>query len=290
MVEQGGFVDRAGVVVQSACNGQIHRKIFLRHAECAQIFHNGGQFVQTGVEHFVAAAIALERVQHRLIAAADGQKLQNFVRLRRRDRKILLQNRANLLRADFFQLVHRAHDVAGLFRKPEYRVKAVEDLAVVHTDAEACKPQRAERFINNRGDFRLIDDIELAVADDVDVRLIKFPEPAALSAFAAIDLADLIAPEGERQLPCVQRDIFCQRNRQVKAQRQIAVALLKAVDLFFCFAAALGQQHIGGFDCGRIQRREAVQGIRLPQRLHHALHLHLRCRQQLHEPGEGTRF
>ena len=41
----------------------------------------------------------------------------------------------------------------------------------------------------------------------------------ALGAFAAIDLADLIAAEGERKLAVVQRDVFCQRHRQVKAER-----------------------------------------------------------------------
>ena len=70
------------------------------------------------------------------------------------------------------------------------------------------------------------DDVELAVADDVDVGLIELAEAAALGALAAVDLADLIAAEGEGEVVVVQGHILGQRHRQVKAQRQVGVALL----------------------------------------------------------------
>ena len=88
----------------------------------------------------------------------------------------------------------------------------------------------------------------------------------------------------------MQRDVFCQRDGQIEAQGQIAVALLEAVDLLFRLAAALGQQHVGGFDGGRVQRREAVEAVGVPQNLHDRFHLQLRLRQQLHKPGERMRF
>ena len=52
--------------------------------------------------------------------------------------------------------------------------------------------------------------------------------------------------------------ILGQGHRQVKAEGEVAVALLEAVDLLFRLAAGLGQQHLAGFDNGGIQRREAV--------------------------------
>ena len=88
----------------------------------------------------------------------------------------------------------------------------------------------------------------------------------------------------------MQRDVFCQRDGQIEAQRQIAVALLEAIDLLFRLAAALGQQHVGSFDRGGIQRREAIEAVGVPQNLHDRLHLQLRLRQQLHKPGERMRF
>ena len=52
--------------------------------------------------------------------------------------------------------------------------------------------------------------------------------------------------------------IFGQGHRQVKAEGEVAVALLKAVDLLLRFAAGLGQQHLTGFNDRGIQGREAV--------------------------------
>ena len=62
------------------------------------------------------------------------------------------------------------------------------------------------------------DDVELAVADDVDVGLIELAEAAALCALAAVDLADLEAAEREGQLAVVLRDILRERYGEVKAQ------------------------------------------------------------------------
>ena len=80
-------------------------------------------------------------------------------------------------------------------------------------------------------------------------------------------------------------NILCQRYGQIESQGQIAVALGEAVDLLFSLAAALGKQYLGGLDQRGIQRIEAVQRIGFAQYLHDALHLHLRCRKQLHKAG-----
>ena len=120
---------------------------------------------------------------------------------------------------------------------------------------------------------------QLAVADDVDVRLIELAEPAALRPLAAVYLADLIAAEGEGQVVVVQGHILGKRHRQIKAQRQVGVALLEAVDLFFRLAAALGQQYLAGLDHRRVQRRKAVQAVRPAEDIHHPFHLLLRLGQ-----------
>ena len=80
--------------------------------------------------------------------------------------------------------------------------------------------------------------------------------------------------------------ILGQRHRQVKAEGEVAVALLEAVDLLFRLAAGLGQQHLAGFDDGGVQGREAIQGIGLAKDLHDALHLLLGRREKLHKAGQ----
>ena len=79
--------------------------------------------------------------------------------------------------------------------------------------------------------------------------------------------------------------IFGQGDGEIKPKGQVAVPLGEAVDLLFGLAAALGKQHLGGLDQRGIQRIEAVQRIGFAQYLHDALHLHLRCRKQLHKAG-----
>ena len=88
----------------------------------------------------------------------------------------------------------------------------------------------------------------------------------------------------------MKRHILGKRYREIKAHRKIAVALLKAINLLFCFAAALRQQHLGRFQNRRVKRIEAIERIGIAQGFHHALHLRLPLRQQLHEAGQRSRF
>jgi hypothetical protein len=77
----------------------------------------------------------------------------------------------------------------------------VQNLPVVDTDDKSGQAQRGKAPVDDGGDLRLVHDVERAVADDVDVGLIKLPEAAALGPLAAVDLADLETAEGERQPP-----------------------------------------------------------------------------------------
>ena len=290
MVEHARLIDGAGVVVQSACDGQVNGKVLLRHTEGRQILRHGRQLVEAGVKGLVAAAVGFEALEHLGIRAADGDEAENFVGILLRKADVLDEDDADLVRADLVKLVHRAHDIAGLFRQAEHGIEAVENFAVVHADAEALQAELREYLINNGRNFRLVDDGELAVADDVDIGLIEFAEAAALGALAAVDLANGIAPEREAELILMQSDVFCQRNGVVEAQCQIGVALLEAVNLLFRLTAALGQQDFGRLDDGRVDGREAVEGEVLPQDLQHTLELLLRRRQQLHKAGERAGF
>ena len=97
-------------------------------------------------------------------------------------------------------------------RKPQRFVKTVQHLAVVHTDLEAFQSQAGENLVNDRGDFRLVEDGKLAIADDIDIGLIKFPKTPPLRPLAAIHLADLIAAEGKGELAIVQGTVKSKRS------------------------------------------------------------------------------
>ena len=284
MIQQGGLVHGAGVVVQAPGDGQVNGKVLPGHAEGGEVLHHGLELLQALVKDLVPACVALQGGDDLCVIPGDGDELENFRRLLVGQAHVLHQEGADLLRADLVQLVHGAHDVAGFFGEALHGVEAVEDTAV-DPDLEPLQSQLGKGLVDDGGDLRLVGDIQLAVADHVDIGLIELPEAAPLGALTAIDLADLIAAEGEAQLIVVQRHILGQGHRQVEPQGQVGVALGEAIDLLLGLAAALGQQHLAGLDQRGIQRSKAVQGIGFAENVHHPLHLLLGRGQQLHKPG-----
>ena len=287
MVQQGGFIHGAGVVVQTAGDGQIHGKIGFRHTKGRQVGTNSLQLGKTQVEQLVFAAVAFQSGNHIAIAAGDGDELQNLIGFFLADFTLADQQRTNLLSANLVQLVHSAHDVAALFGKVHHGIETVEDLAVVHPNLESLQAEATEDLVNDGGDFGLVENVQLAIANDVDVGLIEFTEAATLGALATVDLGDLVAAEGEGQFIVVQGHIFCQRHRQVKAQGQVGITFLEAVDLLFGLAAALGQQNLGILDGGGVQSGKAVGSIGFAENFHHPLQLRLLAGQQFHKTGQS---
>ena len=258
MIQQRGLIDRAGVVIQTTGNGEIHGEILRRYAKVRQILHHGVQLAEPLIEHLVFPGVAFQSRQHFRIAALDGDELQDLIGVALADGEILYQNGFYLFGTDLIQLVYGAHDVTGFLREAQQGIEAVQNFPVVHPDLEPLQAQGGEGLIDDGGDLRLVGDVQLAVTDDVDIRLIEFPEAAPLGTLAPVHLADLIPAEGEGQLVVVEGHILGQGHRQVKAEGEVAVALLEAVDLLFGLAAGLGQQHLTGLNDGGIQGCEAV--------------------------------
>ena len=286
MIDQGSFVHGTRVVIQTAGDGQIHREILLRHAKGRQIANYGFQFLQTQIEKFIPAGVTFQCREHLRIGAADGNEGQNLIRLCLAQSDLVGQERTHLIGADLLQLIHGAHNIAGLLAEIVHSVKSVQNLAVVDADLETAQTQGSKGLINDGGDFRLVGHVQLAVADDIDIRLIKLTETTALCPLTAVHLADLIPTEGECQLTVVESHILGQRHGQIKPQTQIRVPLLETVHLFFRFAAALGKQNVSRFDHGRIQGSKAVAGVGGTENFHNPLHLLLGTGKQFHKAGQ----
>lgn len=193
--------------------------------------------------------------------------------------KILGENRSNLFRADFLQLINGAHHVSGLRPEAQDVKEAVEDLAVVDTDLKAPEAQGGEGIVDDGGHLGLVGDIQRAVADHIDIGLIKLPEPAPLCPLSPVDLSDLKAPEGESKFIVVQRHILGQGDGEIKTQAEVRVPFGKAVYLLFGLSAAFSQKHLAGLDGGGIQGGKTIERVGFAQGLHHALELYLPLRQ-----------
>ena len=287
MIQQGSLVHRSGVVVQASGNGQIHGKVLFRHTESTQVHGNCLQLLQALVKNLVAVLIALQGSQNLVIGAGDGNEAQDFLRLLLGQTAVLQQNDLDLFRPNLIQLVHGAHNVSGLLRQTQHGIEAGENLPVVHPDLEPAQAEAPENLVDNGRDLCLVEDIQLAITDDVNICLIELPEAAPLGPLTPVDLADLEPAEGESQLIVVQCHILCQRHRQVKPQCQVAVALGEAVDLLFRLAAALGQQNLGILNGRGVQRGKAVGGVGGAQDFQHFFKADLLGRQQLHKAGQS---
>ena len=272
------LVDGAGIVIEAAGDGQVDGEILLRDAEVLEVLRHGNELVKPLIKGLVHAAIALQRGDDLGVGAGDGHEVEHILRLAGQHLHLVDKELAHLFRADLIELVDDAHNVARALAHAVHGIEAVEELAVIDLDLELCDAEGREGAVDDGGYLGLVDYVELAVADDVDIGLIELAETAALGALAAVDLAYLIAAEREGQLGIMRRDVFRQRHGQVKAQRKVAVALGEAVYLLLGLAAALGQKHLGGLYNGSVERGEAVDGIGLAQDAHHALKLHLRSR------------
>ena len=97
-------------------------------------------------------------------------------------------------------------------------------------------------------------DVQLAVADDVDIRLIKLAEAAALRSLAAVDLADLEAAEGEGELVVVQGRRTSPAARSDQSAGRGRCRPWRSGRSAFRFAAALSEQDLAGLDDGGIER------------------------------------
>ena len=291
MIQKGRFVNCAGIVVQTSCDGQINREILLGDTEGSKVCGNSLQFRQAQIEDLISARIAFQCGNHFRVGAGNGDELQNLICLLAGQRAFLThQNCLDLLCTDLVQFVHGAHNLTALIAQLQHGVETVEDFSVVNANLETAQTEALEDIVNNGRDFCLIQNVQLAIADDVDICLIELTETATLCPLATVDLGNLETAEGESQIIAVQRNVLCQRHRQVKTQCQIGIALLEAVDLFLGFTATLGKQNLRILNGRGIQRGEAVGCIGVAQDGNHALKLDLLGGQQFHEAGQGPGF
>ena len=284
-----GFVHGAGIVVKPARDGEVNGEVFLRHAEVREISRDGFQLVQADIKGLVHAAIALQRGDNFLVRTLYSHEVEHVLRLAGQHLHLVDEKLFDLLGAYLVELIDGAHDVARALRHAVHGIEAVEYLAVIDLYFELRDAELCEGAVYDGGDLRLVYDVKLAVADNVDIRLIKLAEAASLCPLTAVDLAYLVAAERKGQLAVMAGNVLCKRHREVEAQRKVAVALGEAVYLLFGLAAALCKQDLRRLDYRGVERREAVDGIAFSERRHHALHLHLLRRQQLHKPGKCTR-
>src|SRR5690606_245246 len=141
--------------------------------------------------------------------------------------------------------------------------KPLQDLAVVDPDHEAADPDLAEDRVDDARDLGIVQRAQGAVADDVDVALVEFAEPAGLRPLAAPDLLDLVAAERKGELAEVLGDVAGQRHRQVEMERHFGRRILpfaggearQRVDLLL--DDPLGRQDFLAFDRGGLDGREA---------------------------------
>ena len=200
-------------------------------------------------------------------------------------------------RANFVQLVDLAQNQFLLFGICDAisRQQAEQQFPVAEMDREIADAQFLENLDDDGGQFGVIGGIELVLADDVDIALVEFTEPAALRPLAAIDALHLVAAEREGQLMLMLRHVAGEGDGEVEAQGQFrlmpllqAAGALDEIDLLLGLAAGFGQQHVLDFEHRRFDRHEAEPLIAAPDDVQHVLEDHLLAREQFQGAGGGA--
>ena len=131
MLGHFGLIDRAGVIIQTARDSEVDGEVLRRNAEGREIARDGLELVEPLVKGRVHAAVALERCDDLIIAAADGHEVKHVLSLAGEHFDIINEELAHFLRADLIELVDSAHNVPGALAHAVHGIEAVEDLAVV---------------------------------------------------------------------------------------------------------------------------------------------------------------
>ena len=282
-----GFVNGARVVVQTSRDGKVDAEAFLGHTEGDHRFGHGFQLVDAVLENLVLHAERAELFDGLPSVTADGDEGNDGLRF-------VLGNAGgdqlcdDLFLTDLFDLVDGTEDLLDLVGESEGGEEAAEHLAVIQTDGEITDAELFENVVNDGGHFRVVENTELIVADDVDVALIELAEASLLGAFAAENLAHLIALEREGQIVIVRRHVARERYGQVKAERKIVIALIETVDLLFGLAARLCEEDLGKLDDRRIQREKAEAFVDAADLIVHIVKKDLVGRKQFHEAGQNS--
>ncbi len=154
MIQQRGLIDRAGVVIQTPGNGEIHGEILRRYAKVRQILHHGVQLAEPLIEHLVSASVALQRRSGPPallplmamnfkdligVALTDGENPLPEWLFTFRDPILSSLSTVRITSADFL-------------RQAQHGVEAVQDLPVVHPDLEPLQAQGGEGLIDDSGE------------------------------------------------------------------------------------------------------------------------------------------
>ncbi len=287
MTVDGGLVNGTCIIIKTSGDGKIDAEVFFGHAEHYHCVGNDLKLVDTERKCLIFNTECAKTCQHFFSVTANGDEIddlacQFFGNL---DLYKLLDN---LVLADLFDLVNDTKDFFDLVGKTECGEEAAEDFSVVDADGEITDAELFEYMINDSGHFGIIEDVKLLAADDIDVALIKFAESALLGTLTAINLAHLIALEGENEIVLMLCNITRKRNGEVKAKGKVIVAFLETVDLFFRFTACFGEKNLGKLDHRGIEREKTEAFIDRTNLVIHIVKKNLIGREKLHKAGEDS--
>ena len=253
-VVQEGFVDDTGVIVEAAGDGRVEYKGRLD----ADRFHQGADLPHAfrvfgrAAGHFFHERQGCLKVFRPVSGALDVREDVGSSVFSRNLRK----ERRGFVGTDLGKLVHRAEDIFAFVRKAARRKEAVEDAAVGDFYRDLFHADGGKGRFHEREDFKVH---RFGVRpDDVEVALEELAVAAGLRFFAAPDLGDVIAFEGEVELVLVGGDKPREGDRQVEAEGNVAPAVIgKPEYLFFGFPVALAQKDFGVFKGRRIDGHES---------------------------------
>jgi len=259
-VSQKRFVDRSRVVVETSRDRQVETDSSFRQTDFLAAFEKLAQLRDAFESRFAPGQHFFERLQnlHRL----TGQfcEVQDARRLFGSGTDMLDHLGDDFLAADLRKLVQRSQNADRLVAQADLLQQTIQDEPIVDSDVETLESDLLHQIVD---DQQRLNVCGVGVrSNGVEVALHEFAVATFLSVLAAPDLADVIPLEGSAQFPGVLSRESGQRDRQVKPQGDVAVAVIgKAVKLLVRFVAAFAEQNLRVFQRGSVDRAESVAAV-----------------------------
>ena len=183
-----------------------------------------------------------------------------------------------------------ARSTSTLFdSKPEPLEEGVENAPVGEVDGEALHAQRPHALPHEEQDFQVCR--SGVRADHVEIHLDELAVASPLGVLPAPHLCRVPAPEGQGKLREVRGHEPRKGDRQVEAQRHVAVSVVaEPVHLLVRLAAPLAEEHLGVLEDRRIDGGKGEQPEDFLQLSQDCEPLRLPLGQEVAEALEDARF
>gem|GEM_PF-117706 len=286
---EDGFVDGAGVIIESAGDGDIEHHASGRPAAWSDAGEQFPEVLESLLTGGAADEHVIEREEYLVGITAELSHVKDAGGRFGGHADFLLHFSLNGIATDFIQLIKTPQDTDSLVLQIAGFKESVENFSVVDADGEAFDADAFEQIVDDEECFDVGGVAECA--DGIEVALQKFAEATAGGPFSSPHRSDVIPSKRRPQFLDVLSGEACEWDSEIEAHGDVAFALVgESEHLFVRFFAAFSQQYFGVFERRRVDGCKSVAAVDAAGGVDQLFAGHHLIGEEVAETAEGLRF